>query len=270
VIIDKGAFGFVFRPLFTSWPNAHSGSLTIHGTLGVERGRLTLAGAGSLRDGELTGISVKADQVGAENGEMIIRDDAKLVNSGNGFIGYRADSTGAVTVTGERSMWMNEGALTVGGDGTGVLSIADGAVVSNDRGFIAGGSGSTGAVTVTGERSMWMNDSIIAVGGHGTGTLSIASGGHVTNNFAAWIGDRSGSTGSVTVTGKNTTWINTGLLDVGAGGMGVVSITNGAHVSSYDAVIGDISTGAVTVTGVNSIWANNDILAVGANGMGTL
>jgi T5SS/PEP-CTERM-associated repeat protein len=110
----------------------------------------------------------------------------------------------------------------------------------------------------------------LTVGSHGSGTLTITNGGQVSSGYT-YVGDLSGSTGTVTVDGANSKWTY-GVLTLGGVGSGMLTITNGGQASSDGgACVGaqSGSTGTVTVDGANSKWTNGN-LQLGLLGSGTL
>jgi fibronectin-binding autotransporter adhesin len=190
------------------------------------------------------------------------------------------------------------GVLGVGHKGMGTLRIADGVTVISNGGCIANAPGSTGTATVTGSGSKWTNSSTLYVGNAGNGTLSVLAGGQVGNSGDIYVGnagngamnilnggqvssaggllgEESGATGTVTVSGTGSMW-NCGGLYVGAYyGSGTLNILGGGLVSClYGSAIGYSgtarSTGTVTVNGTGSMWNNNAGLTLGFNGSGTL
>ena len=62
--------------------------------------------------------------------------------------------------------------LSVGANGTGMLTIQNGGTLTNEFGTIGNLPGGVGTVTVTGPGSSWTNVDAIVVGGLGTGTLT--------------------------------------------------------------------------------------------------
>jgi fibronectin-binding autotransporter adhesin len=177
------------------------------------------------------------------------------------------------------------GALGAGWNGTGSLAIRDGIVMDSDSGWLGYHFGSTGTATVSGSGSTWNNSSIfvgLSVGLFGSGVLIITDGGRVVDASAGCIGSNSGATGTVTVDGAGSMWINGGGLDVGGSryspygdsgsGRGTLNITNGGSVSSDGGYLGwdSSATGTVTVDGAGSKWNNSDELYVGVSGSGTL
>jgi T5SS/PEP-CTERM-associated repeat protein len=109
----------------------------------------------------------------------------------------------------------------------------------------------------------------VLVGLNGTGTLDILNGGDVIAD-QTWVGFNSGSTGTATITGNDTSLLAE-RLSVGNQGHGTLSIMSGGQVHDTFALIGDdIGTGEVTVSGSGSQWVNSDSLVVGYRGTGTL
>ena len=152
-------------------------------------------------------------------GVLAVQDGGTLTDFG-GFVGNLPGSRGTATVSGAGSTWTSTDTIQVGGLGTGTLSIQTGGTVISMGGGSIGLSGSSvGAVTVTGLGSTWNNSpgGGLNIGSFGTGTLSIANGGMVINNtaFTANIGEGANSQGTVTVTGKGSTWSNSSGVNIG-------------------------------------------------------
>ncbi|MBN2315982.1 MAG: autotransporter domain-containing protein, partial [Sedimentisphaerales bacterium] len=128
-----------------------------------------------------------------------------------------------------------------------------------------------GTVTVTGEGSTLnvTGDDTLYVGPVGTGTLTISNGADV-NSVDSYIGGyasfedegeieiatiHEGGTGTATVTGAGSTWLNE-ILTLGAGGTGTLEISDGGVVNNNLGIIGlgPNSIGTGTVTGIGSTW----------------
>ncbi|WP_136622784.1 autotransporter domain-containing protein, partial [Mesorhizobium sp. 10.2.3] len=259
--------------------NGGSGTLTIQnggkvsnvtGILGINAGSTgtaTVDGAGSswTNSGDL-GVGTSG------TGTLTIKNGGKASNVGNGLLAYNSGSTGTVAVDGAGSSWTNSGSLYVGRGGTGTLTIQNGGKVSAANGYLGANAGSTGTATVVGADSAWTNSGSLYVGNRGAGTLTIQNGGKVSNLGNGFLGYKVGSTGTVTVDGVGSSWINSGDLYVGDSGTGTLTIENGGKVSN--AGIGWIgtdvgSTGTATVDGAGSVW-NSAGLVVGSGGTGTL
>lgn len=103
--------------------------------------------------------------------------------------------------------------------------------------------------------------------------MNITNGGTVSNAIG-YIGYGGDSSGTVTVNGSGSSWINSGFLYVGHhGGLnwndsatGTLNIINGGSVSSCGGSLGngETSSGTVTVDGSGSLWTNNGNLGVGS------
>ena len=184
------------------------------------------------------------------------------------------------TVTPNSTVLSDPGALarnlTVGANGTGMLTIQNGGTLADSSGAVGNLPGGLGTVTVTGAGSNWSNAGTVVVGGLGTGTLNIQNGGTV-NSGGGSVGLSPGSTGTVTVTGPGSGWINgvSGGLNIGSFGTGTLMIANGGTVFNFTNFTANIGQGAgsqgtVTVTGAGSSWINNLGVNIGNLGTGTL
>lgn len=225
------------------------------------------------------------------NATLIISNGGSVVNHMHPALtitsivaGIFQNSVGTVTVTGDGSTWLNHGGLSVGGVGTGTLTISDGGQVLSKAvappwnggfdiyaGVIGSSSSGTGSVYVTGEGSNWTADGQLDVGRSGTGWLEIDSGGSV-DSFRGKVGVNAGSFGSVVVAGEGSSWNNSSWVLIGESGSGTMAISDGASVTSS---IGEIavepgSSGHVFVTGSDSSWFNTSALRVGIEGNATL
>ena len=194
-------------------------------------GIATVSGAGSMWNN--SGLYVGYEGEGALNIEA-----GGEVSSFWGYIGDDSGSTGVVTVTGAGSKW-NSSSLGVGSEGDGTLNVEAGGEVFSYSGYIGRYSGSTGVATVTGSGSKWTaSSSSLKVGSEGDGTLNVAAGGEVSSS-SGYIGDESGSTGIVTVTGTGSKWTNSSKLHLGgawwgSGGSGTLNIHDSGLVTVSD------------------------------------
>ena len=91
------------------------------------------------------------------------------------------------------------------------------------------------------------------VGGQGTGTLTIQDGGTVNSAGGGSVGLSAGSTGTVTVTGPGSSWINgpSGGLNIGSFGTGTLTIANGGRVINITAGPVTIATSAGAIGTLN-------------------
>ncbi|MEM8574418.1 MAG: autotransporter domain-containing protein [Pseudomonadota bacterium] len=220
------------------------------------------------------GKGPKQGDVVVDRGLLTIQNNGELYD-GDGFIAYASDSNGAVTVTGEGSIWESKNRVYVGYAGNATLNIENGGKVSDQEGFIGFGRHSKSEVTVTGEGSdgegsEWTNR-ILIVADFGEATLDIENGGKVTSRFSI-VGVAEEGNGEITVTGDRSVWDHRIYLEVGRFGTGTVTIADGGTVSSGYAFFGSKGTGQgdVTVTGDGSEWDIDQFLTVGEVGAGTL
>lgn len=119
--------------------------------------------------------------------------------------------------------------------------------------------------------AVWNVGGSLFVGQTGNGTLTIADGA-VVKDANGIVGQESGSTGVVTVSGNGSTWTEVGSIFVGNFGTGTVNIIEGGDVGSRDGFIADNtgSVGAVIVSGAGSLWTNSRDLFVATSGRGSL
>ncbi len=151
----------------------------------------------------------------------------QVVESAEGYIGWKPGSTGSVTVDGIGSTWENSGLFfKVGAGGSGTLNIANGGAVTSRYSHV--GADSPGYATVDGPGSTWTSEMALIIGSHGAGTLNISNGGLV-RSASGHI--TAGARGMVTVDGAGSAWMNDGDLYVGKVGGGILEITNGGLVS---------------------------------------
>ncbi len=112
------------------------------------------------------------------------------------------------------------------------------------------------------------------------GTLNITGGGTVSNK-AALVGNI--ATGTILVTGTSSSWINSGSVQIGDGGVpgftgtGILTVEDGGKVSNTNGFLGYYYTGVgiATISGSDtsgnaSTWENSQQLQVGRYGSGTL
>jgi outer membrane autotransporter protein len=255
----------------TSYPSdLHVGSAGT-GTLTIENGGTVSATTGYIGYGTGSNGTVTVTGTGRWNnsdelvvgesgtGTLTIENGGTVNNTHEGTVGHLAGSNGTVTVTGSGStLTTNTRQLAIGWSGTGEMTISDGGAVSNSYGFIGARAGGSGTVTVTGPGSTWTNSDQLILGLEAsTGTLTIANGGTVINTSGR-IGLDTGSNGTVTVTGANSTLTDNGtILRVGANGTGTLTVADGGLVTvgtetsgTYDGTL-SIASNAGSVGTVN-------------------
>lgn len=205
-------------------------------------GATTIADGATLRlgNGGATG-SIASD----------VANDGALIFDRAGTLTYHGDisGSGALTKTGAGRLTLT-GNNTYAGDTTiraGALEVSP-SVINNPN-----------------------SDMVVGAQSGDNGALRIVNGGSVSNRFG-FVGSVAGSQGTVTVSGANSTWVNSRVLFVGDVGIGTLTIEDGGAVSDRSGNVGTNigSQGTVTVTGPGSSWTNSADLVVGGAGIGTL
>jgi T5SS/PEP-CTERM-associated repeat protein len=132
------------------------------------------------------------------------------------------------------------------------------------------------ALTATGDVSpsdptTWNTSTTGYIGNTSAGSLTVDSGSTLVSQYG-YLGNGSGSSGTVTVDGAGSAWSNSSSLYVGYVGNGNLNITGGGTVSNTNGDVGHTarSTGIVTVDGAGSVWNNGSNVCVGYSGIGTL
>jgi T5SS/PEP-CTERM-associated repeat protein len=116
----------------------------------------------------------------------------------------------------------------------------------------------------------------LIVGNHGNGVLNVNNGADVnlsgTSELAAVLGNYSGSSGTLSISGAGSMWNNSGELFVGNSGEGMLTINAAASVSNTRTRLGvnPGSTGSVAVTGAGSTLNNSFEMVVGNSGTLTI
>ncbi len=224
--------------------------------------------------------------------------DGGQVSSYHGYLGGWSGSQGTATVSGSGSKWTNQWDLYVGHYGTGTLTVADGGLVTaktlyaslddllgdgtievrgavldanlqfdathRPQPTIAFGTGGALNLNLDGAGDL-------GAGYKGIGTITITEGIEVAS-YEGYLGCRSGSQGTATVSGSGSKWTNSAALYVGVNGTGTLSITDGGQLWNTYGFLGcrSGSQGTATVSGSGSKWTNHRHLYVGYYGTGTL
>ncbi len=118
---------------------------------------------------------------------------------------------------------------------------------------------------------MWTNSGDLTVGDAGNGTMTVQDAG-VVSNVNGFVGNKNGSTSTVTVDGTGSTWTNSQMLHVGVDGNGTLDIQSGGAVTNTFGFIGEKSdgVGVANVKNNGSTWMMTQQLAVGDSGNGTM
>ncbi len=150
-------------------------------------------------------------------------------------------------ISGSDSRWNNGGHLTIGFDSFGLLDISSGGSVTSDSGVI--GFSTDAQVFIHGADSTWINNGSLVVGDEGESvTINIEAGGRLSNTDATIAATSDVLAATVTVTGPDSRWNNSGNLAVSTGGTATLNIENG---------------GLVKVGGTTSLGAGGNINLTG-------
>ena len=213
--------------------------------------------------GTNTRLEAERISVGDEGSGFLNINNGAVVNSDLGVIlGNAQQALGSLTLSGIGSRLDSQFNLIVGSEGLGTVNIADGAIATADRGITIGSlANSNGFVTVAGANSRLEGGLINYVGRTGNGTLNVSSGALVELDGEVWVGDQTGSNGTVTVSGTGSRLNATRNLLVGTFGTGTVNLINDgvADVDGYT-VLSDFSQGSSTINIHGGKLATNDIV----------
>lgn len=205
------------------------------------------------------------------SGSLEMTDGADVISL-HAYLGYHVGSFGEATVSEIGTQWNNYD-ITVGGFGTGKLTVESGGQVSSSyASYIGYDVGSAGSATITGTDSRWTGGHTVYVGYLGNGTLAIEAGGQVSATRGS-IGETALGIGEVKVAGTGSQWSMSDWFDVGNKGSGILMIEAGGLVSSRVASLGYGSVdsiGKATVTGAGSRWTTSQWFDVGNQGRGEL
>jgi len=211
-------------------------------------------------------------------------------------LGTNVGQSGQLSVTGAGTLTAG-GTFAVGDNGTGTLTVSGGGKLTTNLYTSVGNWGTaTGTATVTGTGSQWtVGFPYFVVGDSGAGTLHVEDGGHVVSAFTLILGNDSGATGHVTVSGdgaqlsvggttigsaagssgdlsvsgSGATWSG-GLVTVGSAGEGSLLVEDGAAGSASQVTVGSSHAGSATVAGAGTSLAVTNGLTVGNAAGGTL
>lgn len=231
------------------------------------------ASAGVTAGGD-TSLAASPDEdsfVGVDTVGTLCVDGGSTLSNRHAHVGYNADSTGEVTVTGPLSTWDNRITLNVGFWGSGTLRIDGGGQVLSQYANLGYHLGSTGEATVAGPGSSWTVGDDLYVGESGDGTLHVETGAHVTSK-GAYLGLNEGCSGAATVSGPGSSWTMDNDLYLGFSGDGSLRIEAGGQVAAGTGYVGYYPGGVCTATvaGTGSSLSFDGHLYVGDWGPGTL
>ncbi|MGO3892243.1 MAG: autotransporter domain-containing protein [Paenalcaligenes sp.] len=230
------------------------GELRILNVLGTKEGRIDAgiaAGATAKVKVSNSGSTWSVTEnlfVGGSGAAELSISNSGTVSNQFATVDALQNGVATVTISDVGSLWSNRAALLVGSEGgQGKVSVLAGGYVTSDDGYIGRTQNGSGTVNVSGNGSTWVNSGMLRVGdAEGRGTLMVEGGG-IVSNVDSFVGSMSGI-GDVVVSGIGATWNNAGamnlgfglgagsgtltiadngVVNVGAGGNGTVSLVNG-------------------------------------------
>lgn len=212
--------------------------------------------------------------------------------STSALVGFYAGSQGTLMVTGTGSTLTASGHLDIGVSGAGTLTVQSGANLVENAGSFALGvgenTGSTGTVTVS--NAHMSLDGFMQIGGQGTGSLTVQNAGTLslkgtalanTTNYGGAVADKSGSHGTLTVTGAGSTFTSATRIGIGENGTGTLDVLagakfmiTGAPVEGYSQLffadqVGSSGTGLVSGKG-STVNTGGGVVNIGNYGTATL
>ncbi|HSI14243.1 MAG TPA: hypothetical protein VK961_19495, partial [Chthoniobacter sp.] len=245
--------------------------------------------------------NIGIDATGVPNPGTMLIDGGSAVVGQIIKLGVNQNALGVATVTGTNSslsatqLYLGFGSTTITNT-QGTLNILSGATVatSTNVSYVAYGASSTGTINVTGTSDGTLTGApstltlgtttYFGYGSNASGTLNITDGGFVgvapmgRNGGPIVLGWNAGSTGTVLVSGTNSSYIGKGNLYVGGGGQGIINVTNGGllsqtSTSAATTTIGGANyggSGTVTVSGPGSAFNTSGNFDLGGLGTGAL
>ncbi len=248
------------------------------GTLTVTDGGEVISNGAKISNEDSSMGTVTIDGIGSKwnvdgsvafgNGTMTIDNGGQVYHS-TANLGSSTNSISAVNVNGAGSIFTNKYGIKVGVYGNGTLTITNGGQVIGEFGGTIGSTLSgKGLVIIDGAGSKWTtNKYYFRVGYEGTGKLNITNGGQVIGEYGSDIGYKTGSTGTVTVSGTGSKWVNNGSKNyIGKNGSGILNIIDGGLVSVAGTLIVDYNGDGDSIINM----ATGGMLALKGNGSDSL
>jgi T5SS/PEP-CTERM-associated repeat protein len=211
---------------------------------------------------------------GTGDGQLNVFTGSKFTTADDTTVAAEEDSQGVIEVDGTGSALTVQGNLTVGGGGTGSLTVSDNATVTNQDATVGDEETSTGTVLLFDAGATWHTYGDLTIGENGTGEVTVEAGATMQVDGDLTLGHNEGSQGTLTVDGPTTTFtFGAGDVTIGSSGTGTMIVQNAAFVdlSGNAVTLGDQETGdgGLLVTDPGTIL-NTGALTVGGSGSGTL
>lgn len=263
---DLGEIGTKYTG-FETVSKTGSSTWTMTGTAGAPLGHLTVFD-GLLR---LDGATASVSNFHVADGAARI-SNGSVIDSYRIYLGGQAGKTGTLTVSGSGTSMTSTNSVYLGyaGGDAGSLTVSNGASLSTGyNAFLGNVANSTGTVNVTGANSSWTVADDLRVGYRGTGSLSITGGAAVSVGEKTIVGNLSGATGTLAISGSGSSLTSNANMVVGSSGNGTVAISNGGALNTSKLLIlgsGSSSNAMVTVSGTGSSINAADVVTIGQSG----
>lgn len=192
-------------------------------------------------------------------------------------VGLWGDSTGDLTLNGPETLLDVSACLTVGNDGSAVMTVSGGASArSQDVSVGEHDFGNSGRLKVTDPDSLLQVGYWFLIGIEGQGRFEAENGAQIESQWATVVGVGPTSVGSATIRGAGTSWTNDAWMKVGEWGNGTLIVEDSASlvISDGELWVGmeQDSVGDVQVAGLGSSIAGSSdgSSVVGVSGEGHL
>ena len=202
-------------------------------------------------------------QIGTTTGSVSINSPTNTLPliTTNVFIGKESNGRGRITLTDFGTTLIAENELIIGEEGEGELRLINGSRVGvgiyNIDPTIAkyeGGTTIIGQMRDTSGANQFLSQGLVSIDGYGTlfetedlmvadeglGTVQISGKGKL-STVNTTLGEESGATGRLTLTGLYTQWTNTEDLIIGNNGTGLVEVNDFAILVSDTITVGSTS-----------------------------
>ena len=261
------------------------GLVTIQNGASISTAATILGYFSSTANGTLTVTNATASlgsmTIGERGTGTFNLNGGSTATSGSVSLGTNASGNGSANIAGAGTTWTT-GNMNIGTTGAGSLMISSGAKVTSNNSFgVIPVASIGGSATVTGAGSQWDivgnsaggSQGVLGIGSkvNSAATLTVSNGGKVVIRDSATtpngqmmqlrMGVSSGSTGSLTVTGANSSF--TTPYDVWAGynasATANITVSNGGALNTGYTILGASGTANALVTGAGSVWTILDM-----------
>ena len=236
-----GQTATLFVPSGTFAINASTSGI---GTVAGSTGFLSVAGAGS------SFTSAGYCDVGISGaGILEIADGASATIAPGSYVAAQPGSNGEIRIGGAGASANLGGSLSIGREGTGILSVQNGGTAHIGPSLVVGyGSGAQGSVFLSGFTAGTINSSGMTLGYLGTAVLNINAGSTLNNSGDVYLAYNSGAIATATV---GHTWNQSG---------------GSVYVGGYNSAAGGQAT--LNVTGTLAVTGTGNGVVIRGSGVG--